>query len=100
MIKCIGLEYKNGDFTDDSGKVVRYDNVVLHCTVSLPPDDNVVGLQTSQVKLKRSQLEYFLNGPFRPDDVVGHELQLEYTPLNGKPVLTGVHIFDSVGSAK
>ncbi len=100
MIKCVGLEYKNGDFTDDSGKVIHYDNVIFHCTIELPPDDNVFGMQTSQVKVKRSLVEYFLGGYFRPEDIVGHEISLEYTPINNKPTLTGIHIFDSVDSGK
>lgn len=100
MMKCVGLAYKNGEFRDDSGKVIKYDNVVLYCTVSLPPDENVFGLQTTEVKIKRSNLDLFLGGYFHPDDIVGHEIQLDYTPLNNKPVLTGIHIFDSIDSGK
>lgn len=95
MIKCVGIQFKKGSFTDQvSGKDIAFDNVIFHLETRLAPDPTVFGVQVDQVKIKRSSLEYILGGAFDPQAFLDHELILEYTPVNGKPVLTNIQALD------
>lgn len=95
MMKCVGVAFKSGTFQDDRGRSIDFDNVILYCVVELQAD-NLFGVQTAEIKMKRVFLEGCLGGPFDPNDLIDQEVSLEYTPINNRPTLTGVRFFKSL----
>lgn len=79
------LGYKNqkGNFTDkDTGVVVPYDNVLLHCKAS-SFDNDFIGEETCIIKVKRQFIAENL--------VVGGCIDVEFVPRGGKCVPCGVY---------
>lgn len=91
MVKCVGVQKKAGVFTDEHGRDKTFDNVVFHLVSSAPLGGGEnYGMLTDTLKVKRAALEQMLGGFFNPMDFVDHELILEFTPISGKPQLTGI----------
>lgn len=88
MIKCVGYQFKVGTFEDDKGRSVAYDNVCLYYTSNNNPE--VVGVEAGMLKIKRHQFSAVSAVP--PQDLVGHEMHVEYQPVGGKLVITKIAV--------
>ena len=69
LLKVVGLENRKGEFTDkETGAVVPYDNVLLHCVNVDPSPFQKIGLicgtRVCEIKLKNKFSELVYVGDF------------------------------------
>lgn len=58
MNKIIGLERKQGEFTNDNGNKINYDNTLVYFVTDT--NVNVLGMKGSYLKVKTSELAKML----------------------------------------
>lgn len=69
LLKVVGLERRNGEFTDkETGAQIPYDNILLHCVNVDPSPFQKIGLisgtRVCEVKLKNKFSELVYVGEF------------------------------------
>lgn len=89
MVKVIGYEFSNGDFTNDKGDVISYDNIKIYTITDA--FENIVGLGSSTLKIKRSDFKK-LTGFEKPDELLEKEIVPVYTPVGNSVRLTAIQI--------
>ena len=96
-----GVERRAGEFTDDNGKKVGYDNVLLHCLVvnnsPIAKINLVGGFKTTVIKLKNDFQNLVYPGEFPVmnfADLVDCEIEL-YQDSEGKIECVAVTSIDA-----
>lgn len=89
MVKVIGYEFSNGDFTNDNGDVISYDNIKIYTITDA--FDNIVGFGSSTLKVKRADFKK-LTGFEKPDELLEKEIVPVYTPVGNSVRLTAIQI--------
>ncbi len=89
MVKVIGYEFSNGDFTNDNGDVISYDNIKIYTITDA--FENIVGCGSSTLKIKRSDFKK-LTGCEKPDEILEKEIVPVYTPVGNSVRLTAIQI--------
>lgn len=92
MTKVIGYELSNGDFTNDKGDVISYDNIKLYTITD--SFENIVGCGSSMIKIKRTDFTK-LTGLKFPDDLIDKEINPVYTPVGNNVRLTSIQVLDN-----
>ncbi len=90
MIKCIGYIRKSGNFKDDSGKSIDYDNIILYLISD--ENDGVVGFESTQLKIKAASFEKLCPGLYSVNDLLDQTISLDYSLFSDKPVLRSISI--------
>lgn len=87
--KLVGYKVSKGEFVDtQTGAVIGYDNVNLHC-VSESFDDSHVGQEASVIKIKSKFVDIStLNS------ALGEFIDVEFVPRGGKCVPCAVYFAD------
>lgn len=93
MIKCVGYIRKAGTFKDNFGKSIDYDNTILY--LESDENDNVVGLESTELKLKTESLTNLCPGIYSANDLVGQVISLVYSFVSKYPVLKSISIVPS-----
>lgn len=89
MVKIVGIEQKEGSFTDDKGRSVEYDNVILYCVTDSNPD--CLGMSVLTVKVPRRNFVSITGYSEVNRDMIGQCISLEYVPrLTGSPLLSHI----------
>ena len=87
--KLVGYKVSKGQFVDtETGAVIGYDNVNLHC-IGQSFDDKHVGDEVSCIKIKSKFVDTELL-----DCSIGNEIDVEFVPRGGKCVPCAVHFVD------
>ena len=96
-----GIERKAGKFTDDSGRMVAFDNVLLHCLVvsnsPIAKINLIAGHKSDVIKVKNDFQNMVYPGEFPVmtfADLVGCEIEL-YQDSDGKIECIGVTSIDA-----
>lgn len=92
----VGFETKKGQFTNDNGGVVDYNNRLLNCVIDDAQSANTFGFSCFQVKLKISDVAVSLGVPERDDSVDSalknifkKEIEFINAPKNGTLTVVG-----------
>ncbi len=101
---CVGVEKNKGDFTDEAGRKVEYDNVVLQCVCSDPNPALKAGMyrgcRVGEVKMKNDfdNLVYAGdNKVYAFSDLVGCELDIA---IDADKKILGVAVLSMDGIEK
>lgn len=92
MTKVIGYELSKGDFTNDKGDVVFYDNIKLYTITDA--FENIVGCGLSMIKIKRNDFTK-LTGLKNLDDLIDKEINPVYTPVGNNVRLTSIQVLNN-----
>lgn len=90
MIKCVGVRFGKGTFTNrDTGETIDYDNIYLNL-VKDSPRSNLYGFDIEELKVKRSLF------PGKKDsdwvEFVDKELDISYDVSHGRAMLHDIRI--------
>lgn len=91
MTKVIGYEFSSGDFTNDKGDIISYDNIKLYTITDA--FENIVGCGSSTIKVKREDFEK-LTGLKNPDQLLEKEIIPVYTPVGNSVRLTSIQVLN------
>lgn len=89
MTKVIGYELSSGDFTNDKGDVISYDNIKIYTITDV--FDNIVGCGSSVIKVKRTDFEK-ITGLKKFDELIDKEITPVYTPVGNSVRLTSIKV--------
>lgn len=92
MTKLVGYETKKGTFSGDNGKLIEYDNVILHCIGSDNP--NVIGCSAFEQKIKSKDIVSIL-GVSNSDELknwLDKNINLDFALIGSRPVLTRISL--------
>ncbi len=92
MTKVIGYELSKGDFTNDKGDVISYDNIKIYTITDA--FDNIVGCGSSVIKIKRTDFEK-LTGLKKLDELIDREIEPVYTPVGNNVRLTSIKVLQN-----
>lgn len=85
--KLVGYKVSKGEFVDtETGAVIGYDNVNLHC-IGQSFDDKHVGEEVSCIKIKSKFVDIE-----KLDFYIGEEIDVEFVPRGGKCVPCAVYL--------
>lgn len=92
----VGYEVKKGQFPNDNGGFVDYNNRLLNCVTDDGHSATSTGFSGFQVKLKMSEVAYSLGVPERDESVDSalektfrKKIDFIYAPKNGKLEIVG-----------
>lgn len=91
MTKVIGIKDSCGKFTSKEGKEINYDNLVLY--VITDSDPNVLGMTSSEIKIKKSNFEKITGlavGSY--SDLIDKQVTLSFVLIKDKPILEKITI--------
>lgn len=90
-MKLVGVDKRKGEFQDKiSGKVINYDNYMLHLEAPFPADEETKrGTETTVIKIKRDEFEKICEVS-DPNKLIGAELDFQYSLYAGKPYLSSI----------
>lgn len=93
----VGFEVKKGQFTNDNGGVVDYNNRSLNCVTDDGQNANNFGFSCFQIKLKISEIALSLGVPERDDavdtalkNIFKKEIEFINAPKNGTLSVVGL----------
>lgn len=88
MYECVGITEKAGSFTDEKGRNVEYDNVLIYFVTDENPE--VMGFMVREQKCskKRVAMANFDNW----NQLVGKQFEFVYNIFGAVPTLSGVRI--------
>lgn len=98
LIKLVGYAHKEGNFKNDDGEKVEFNNIVLHLLTDTPDDSkfirNFCGMYCSTLTIKYEKLRVLFPPEVKTvtdlDSWVNKEIKLEYSLLGSKPILCGI----------
>ena len=96
----VGYAHKRGTFTDEKGRAIDFDNLVLDVISDTPIDGDYVqeqnGMHCSSVKIKFAQFRNIFPPEIKQvSDLnawLNKNIMLEYSLLGAKPVLCGIRL--------
>lgn len=88
MFEVIGLQEKSGEFEDDHGKTIKYDNIMLYYVTDENPD--IIGFFGKEQKIARAKVK-LLNAKDW-SELLGKQIEFNFSMFTGTPVLSGVKI--------
>lgn len=91
MTKVIGIKDSKGNFTSKEGKSIDYDNLVLY--VITDSDPNVLGMTSSEIKIKKSNFEKITSiSVAEYPNLIDKQVSLSFVLIKDKPILEKITI--------
>lgn len=91
MTKVIGIKDSKGNFISKEGKSIDYDNLVLY--VITDSDPNVLGMTSSEIKIKKSNFEKITSiSVAEYPSLIDKQVSLAFALIKDKPILEKITI--------
>lgn len=97
MIKIVGFQHKDGNFTDEkTGRNVVYDNIVLFYLSDCVK--NVVGCSTGEIKVSFDQCKAVTGYDYAElPELLNKNVDLSYIPVGKYQQLSSIRVIDDGG---
>ena len=97
MIKIVGFQHKDGNFTDEkTGRNVVYDNIVLFYLSDCVK--NVVGCSTGEIKVSFDQCKAVTGYDYAElPELLNKNVDLSYIPVGKYQQLSSIRVVDDGG---
>lgn len=99
MIKIVGFQHKQGDFDNEKGRNIAYDNIILYIICDSVKD--VIGCSVSELKIAFDKCESITGFKYELlPEIINKKVSLNYIPVGKYQQLESIMILPEAAEVK